>query len=59
MPQANPHTAFFSPLFRFVSQAKDNPTANEELKAFLESPRMRERADDDLTLLLAHLPEVE
>ena len=59
LPKAHPHPAFFSPLFKFVSETKDHPTANEELKAFLESPRMREQADDDLTLLLAHMPEIE
>lgn len=59
LPQAYAHPAFFSPLFKFVSETKDQLTATEELKAFLESPRMRERADDDLTLLLAHLPKVE
>ena len=59
LPMAHPHPAFFSPLFRFVSEVEAHPTANDELKAFLESPRIRERADDDLTLLLAHLTEVE
>ena len=59
MPKANPHAAFFSPLFRFVSEARERPTADDELTAFLQSPRVRARTDDDATLLLAHLPGAE
>jgi hypothetical protein len=59
LPAASPHAAFFSPLFRFVSEASDRPSADDELAAFLQSPRVRARTDDDATLLLAHLPEAE
>jgi hypothetical protein len=58
-PQAIPHPAFFFPLFKFVSGAEGHLATDEELEAFLQSPRVRGQADDDLTLLLAHLPEVE
>lgn len=53
MPEATPHAAFFSPLFRFVEGTTDEMEAQEQLVAFLRSPRVTERTDDDLTLLLA------
>jgi len=55
MPHGRPHTPFFSPLFRFVSNVTDQTEAQEKLTGFLCSPKIRERADDDLTLLLAAL----
>lgn len=51
MPGGEPYPPFFSPLFRFLVNATDG--AQEQLAAFLRSPRVTERADDDLTLLLA------
>jgi serine/threonine protein phosphatase PrpC len=51
MPLGKPHAPFFTPLFNFAAQA--GAEANEQLAAFLRSPRIAERADDDLTLLLA------
>lgn len=51
LPQGKPHAPFFAPLFQFTQTA--GPEANEQLAAFLRSPRIAERADDDLTLLLA------
>jgi hypothetical protein len=53
MPYGKPHTPFFSPLFQFI--AKAGTTAQTQLTSFLQSPRVRERTDDDLTLLLAAL----
>lgn len=53
MPESTPHAAFFSPLFRFVEGTTDEMEAQEQLVAFLRSPRVTERTDDDLTLLLA------
>jgi hypothetical protein len=53
MPEGKPHAPFFSPLFRFIAKAADETEANEQLEAFLRSPRVRERTDDDLTLFLA------
>jgi hypothetical protein len=51
LPAGEPHAPFFAPLFRFIENAeKDAP---EQLAAFLRSPRITARADDDLTLLLA------
>jgi hypothetical protein len=55
MPEAEPHPGFFVPLFRFSKTQNDVGVANAELVNFLESPRLRERTDDDVTLLLAHL----
>ena len=57
MPEATPHAPFFSPLFRFMAQVADEAAAKEQLEAFRCSERVRERTDDDLTLLLAALVE--
>jgi serine/threonine protein phosphatase PrpC len=55
MPEGTPHAPFFAPLFRFADQPLPQLEAQEQLTAFLSSPRILERADDDLTLLLASL----
>lgn len=52
-PECLPHEAFFSPLFEFVSAATDEVQAGLELKSFLDSKRVKEFTDDDLTLVLA------
>lgn len=51
-----PHPPFFGPLFRFLAEEPDAGRAAERLQAFLEGPRVTERAEDDLTLLLAVRP---
>jgi hypothetical protein len=51
LPDGVPHKPFFEPLFRFIAESSDRTT---ELIAFLQSPQVRERCDDDLTLILAH-----
>ncbi|MDP6039387.1 MAG: PP2C family serine/threonine-protein phosphatase [Candidatus Latescibacteria bacterium] len=56
MPFGKPHQPFFSPLFRFVSNTETGKT-EEQLTSFLRSPRVRERTDDDLTLMLVALPD--
>jgi hypothetical protein len=53
MPGAEPHPAFFNPLFRMMLDADDEEEAELHLRSFLESDRIRERSDDDLTLVLA------
>ncbi|MFB2922241.1 PP2C family serine/threonine-protein phosphatase [Aerosakkonema funiforme] len=55
MPEGTPHKPFFSPLFRFVAEVTDETAAKQELVEFLHSPRVTQRADDDLTILLATL----
>lgn len=55
MPFGKPHKPFFSPLFAFISKAGE--TAQAQLASFLQSPRVKERTDDDLTLLLAALQD--
>lgn len=52
LPEAHPHRPFFEPLFRFVAES-DASVAEARLSALLRSPRITQRADDDLTLLLA------
>jgi len=48
-----PHAPFFDPLFGWADKQKDASAAESSLAAFLSSPRVTARADDDLTLLLA------
>lgn len=50
-----PHAPFFAPLFRWTEKQEDENAAGRTLAAFLSSPRVKARADDDLTLLLAVL----
>ncbi len=55
MPENVPHEPFFQPLFRFMEKVTDEQQAQESLTAFLASPRIAERTEDDITLLLATL----
>jgi len=56
MPKAFPHAPFFEALFNFV----DSEDASvERLESFLQSSRIRERTDDDITLVLARRCEYE
>lgn len=51
----SPHTPFFAPLFSWMRSQPDGDAATRGLAAFLKSPTVTNRADDDLTLLLAAL----
>jgi hypothetical protein len=53
LPEATPHPRFFGPLLRFAAAAADPAAGEAQLAAFLRSPRLTQRTDDDLTLLLA------
>jgi hypothetical protein len=53
IPEGTPHNPFFAPLFRFSAEVKEDADAKEQLESFLRSPRVSQRTDDDLTLLLA------
>lgn len=57
MPAGTPHAPFFNPLFSFISQMNDPDAATKELEGFLKSPRVAQRSDDDLTILLASFQE--
>lgn len=48
---ARPHSAFFTPLFDHCRRGSEKAT--EDLVRFLGSPRVAERTDDDVTLVLA------
>lgn len=59
MPEGEPHFPFFSPLINYMrSVVSRNPVSydapSHEISAFLRSPRIQDRTDDDLTLVLAH-----
>jgi hypothetical protein len=53
LPSGDPHAPFFSPLFSFAAATDDPAEAQRKLRGFLGSPRVVERTDDDVTLLLA------
>lgn len=51
LPEGEPFAPFFLPLFRFAASVEGKEA--EQLEAFLRSPRVVERTDDDLTLVIA------
>lgn len=53
MATGTPFAPFFLPLFRFVANEPEAVAAQTQLTSFLSSPRVQERSDDDITLLLA------
>ena len=53
MPTGDPHGPFFTPLFAFADRAAEKGKAIEELDSFLRSGKVADRADDDLTLMVA------
>ncbi len=55
MPEGLPHEPFFKPLFQFLGQSGDAADAISQITGFLRSPKIRSRADDDLSLLLAEV----
>jgi hypothetical protein len=48
-----PHVPFFDPFFRAIRAAKEFTSLNDALQTFLASEPVRERSDDDKTLILA------
>lgn len=54
-PDWTPYSPFFLPLFHFMADMRDEGEATDQLEKFLNSPRIRDHADDDLTLLVATL----
>lgn len=54
-PECRPHKAFFSPLFNFIRDATDELQATHDLMKFLDSDRIKELTDDDITLVLSSL----
>jgi len=51
-PSGRPHAPFFTPLFDFAATGEPGAERDAALEAFLSSPRVRERTDDDVTLAL-------
>ncbi len=47
------HAQFFDPLFQVVARSTDPAALTASLRAFLDSPRVNARTDDDKTLILA------
>jgi hypothetical protein len=48
-----PHTPFFDPFFRALRATREYTGLNDALQTFLASEPVRERSDDDKTLILA------
>lgn len=53
MPDATPHRAFFAPFFKLVSENEDTWETQQQLQRYLRTDRIKQRADDDLTLVVA------
>ena len=53
-----PHDRFFEPMFDWAGNQEDEEAAANNLSAFLTSPRVTGRTDDDMTLLLAIAPQL-
>ena len=53
LPKGDPYDKFFNPLFEFAERRDDRHKAIETIDAFLSSGKVRQRTDDDLTLMLA------
>ena len=53
----SPPAPFFNPVFTWMGSQPVSDDTDRKLAAFLECPRVTNRADDDLTLLLAALRE--
>ena len=56
LPEGAPFPPFFSPLFKFAETVSEKE-AITQLESFLQSPRVTERTDDDLTLLLISIKQ--
>lgn len=54
-----PHVPFFEPFFHAIRAAEDYTGLNAALESFLASAPVRERSDDDKTLVLASLVDHE
>lgn len=52
-PELVPHAPFWAPLLAFAARVDDAAGASDQLAAFLGSPRVAARTDDDKTLVLA------
>jgi hypothetical protein len=60
LPSGEPHAPFFRPVLQFAADAEDPDKASAELGAWLSSPRVAAKTDDDLTLVLARVaPRIE
>lgn len=57
LKSGRPHAPFFQPFFAALRQGSATPDLRRHLHQFLESPRLRERVDDDLTLVVAVHPD--
>ena len=55
MPEGQPHAPFFLPFFHLLEAMPEGKEAHAQVAAFLGSRRVRERTDDDVTLLLGSL----
>lgn len=52
VPGGTPYAPFFIPLFQFLANPSVEAESQTALTRFLRSPRLRDRADDDLTLVV-------
>jgi hypothetical protein len=53
LASGEPHQPFFVPMFRHLDRDVPEQQLEEEIVGFLRSPRVVEKTDDDLTIVLA------
>ena len=51
-PSGVPHAPFFKKIFDFSRSQSDADEASEKLRQMLDSPKFREKSDDDMTLVV-------
>jgi hypothetical protein len=59
MAARTPHTRFFDAMFKQLATAEAAEELIAPLRAFLDSPSVNQRTDDDKSLILAWRPSVE
>ena len=53
MPGGTPYDKFFKPLFKFLDSSRDQSILEKDLTNFLESGKVKEHTDDDITLIMS------
>lgn len=53
MPEGIPYDKFFKPLFEFLDSSREQSILEENLTDFLNSQKVKEHTDDDITLIMS------
>jgi len=53
MPEGTPYDKFFKPLFNFLDSSRDQTILEKNLTDFLNSQKVKDHTDDDITLIMS------